>query len=421
MAGKRFSHALLLVLVGLFCSRCAAFGQETSETPVNLKIAFFGDQGTGNGPRSVLQLIRDENADAVLHLGDLDYKKDPQGWEQRINEVLGPNFPYFTLIGNHDVKSWSGSNGYQALIEARMQRLGLKWDGQMGVQSSFSYKGILIVMVAPGIQGSGHDLYIKNQLAKDKSIWRICAWHKNMTRMQVGHKTDDTGWEVYREARKGGAIIATAHEHSYSRTFLLSDIENQVVASTSDTLEIGPGRTFVFVSGLGGKSIRNQERDGAWWASIYTSDQNANYGALFGEFNYQGIPNLAHFYFKDIDGNVPDEFYVISHAGSGVTSVPVSGAIRADDFTLAQNYPNPFNPSTIIAFSLAHPASIKLVITGILGREYRTLVNGFMAAGSHRVAWDGRDEAGQALPGGIYFYRLTAGKHTLSRRLILLK
>jgi hypothetical protein len=72
------------------------------------------------------------------------------------------------------------------------------------------------------------------------------------------------------------------------------------------------GRSFVFVSGLGGKSIRNQDLDGPWWASIYTSDQDADYGALFGVFHYQGDPRLAYFYFKDISGTIADEFFVES-------------------------------------------------------------------------------------------------------------
>ncbi|NIU00221.1 MAG: hypothetical protein GWN01_04580, partial [Nitrosopumilaceae archaeon] len=73
--------------------------------------------------------------------------------------------------------------------------------------------------------------YIKNQLGKTESVWRICSWHKNMNAMQVGSKPDDTGWEVYEECRKGGAIVATGHEHSYSRTKTLLSIENQTVDS----------------------------------------------------------------------------------------------------------------------------------------------------------------------------------------------
>jgi len=282
-------------------------------------IAFMGDQGPKANALAVLELIKNEGANAVVHSGDFDYEGNPAAWDSRISDILGADFPYFASVGNHDDESFYISGGYQDLLEARMNRLGIKWDGDLGVKSSFVYKGIFFVLTAPGVFGSGHAEYIRDRLAADNSIWRISSWHKNMRRMQAGGKSNDTGWEVYEESRQGGAIIATAHEHSYSRTHLLSSCRYQTVASTSDTLALfadrpetseDEGRTFVFVSGLGGKSIRDQELEGHWWASIYTSNQGANYGALFGIFNYEGREGLAKFYFKSIDGVVPDEFYV---------------------------------------------------------------------------------------------------------------
>jgi hypothetical protein len=158
-----------------------------------------------------------------------------------------------------------------------------------------------------------------------------------MRKMQVGGKSDATGWGVYEESRKGGAIVATGHEHSYSRTHLLRSCQNQTVASQSNTLALArddpdtpadEGRSFVFVSGLGGKSIRDQERFGeGWWASIYTSTQGATHGALFGEFNYQGDPDRARFYFKDIDGAVQDTFFVQASGESPPEPPPVEGEL----------------------------------------------------------------------------------------------
>ncbi len=85
--------------------------------------------------------------------------------------------------------------------------------------------------------------------------------------------------------------------------------ETQSVASTSNTLVIEKGKSFAFVSGLGGKSIRkNQKRGGDWWASIYTSNQDADFGALFCTFNVNGDPTRADCNFHDIRGRVPDRF-----------------------------------------------------------------------------------------------------------------
>ena len=292
------------------------------ETPPNFKIALIGDQGLGEASEKVLNLIKREGAQALVHLGDFDYRNNPAAWEEQIDRILGPNFPYFAVVGNHDLRMWNGTDGYQQLIKNRFKRLGINWNGDLGVQSSFKYQGVFFVLVAPGVMGSGHDIYIRNQLASDHSIWRITGWHKNMSLMQAGGKEDAAGWEVYEEARKGGAIIATGHEHSYERTHLLSNISSQAVASTSNDFTITKGKTFVFVSGLGGRSIRPQKTGGDWWATIYAKDcqprdhackPNATYGALFAVLNVDGQPNKGAFYFKDIDGHVIDRFTVVSN------------------------------------------------------------------------------------------------------------
>ena len=287
--------------------------------PVRLvRIAFIGDQGYGERPRAVLRLIREEGVDAVLHQGDFDYGQDPQGWMAMIDEELGQNFPYFASVGNHDLEggAWGEEGGYRDLLEDRASRLGYTWTGIYGERGSLSFEGIRILFGAPGIfagiENSTYAKYFAEELAADTATWRICSWHKTQAQMQVGNKVNEVGYAVYEACREGGAIIATAHEHSYSRTHLLSNIKWVMVASKSDTLEIAKGRTFVFVSGMGGRGNRSQRREGDWWASIYTATQGARSGALFASFNIDGDPSLAHFYFKDVTGQIADEFWVRS-------------------------------------------------------------------------------------------------------------
>lgn len=310
-------HKYLPLWISLWVGLGSLLAQTSPETPENLTIAFLGDQGLGANARAVLRLVKSEGADMVLHQGDFDYEDDPQAWMAQIDAVLGPDFPYFAVVGNHDLPKWSGAGGYQQLLEGRAKRQGIRWAGEYGVQSSMTIRGIFIIFTAPGTMGQGHDRYIKDQLAANHAIWSICGWHKNMRRMQLGGKPDETGWGVYEEARTGGAIIATGHEHSYSRTHLLSDFTHQTVASTSDTLVLTEGQTFAFVSGIGGKGLRRQvQPDDDWWASIYATGQGATYGALFGVFNAGGQANLARFYFKNIAGAIIDSFMVISHVGT---------------------------------------------------------------------------------------------------------
>ncbi len=405
---------LMVVLISVTAPSFAAAAP--GETPADFKIAFIGDQALGSDARSVLNLIKSEGAQVVVHSGDFDYTDNPAAWEGQINEILGADFPYFSCIGNHDVVKWSGSDGYQQYIKDRFTRLGITWDGDLGVKSSFKYEGIFFILVAPGTMGSGHATYVAGELATDNSIWTICSWHKNMRLMQVGGKSDETGWGVYEEARKGGAIIATGHEHSYSRTYLLSSMMNQTVANTSDTLLITKGNSFVFVSGLGGNSIRPQLLSGDWWASVYTSSQGANYGALFGTFNVAGVENLATFYFKDIDGVIADSFMVLSNVESGVTGVGRTTGGFAPAFHLDNNYPNPFNSSTTIRYELPSRSHVVLKIYNLLGQEVATLVDGEKSAGRYELSW----EAG-GFASGMYFYQLQAGEVMLTEKLILLR
>ena len=150
----------VLTLTMFFVCTAMSFAEEM---PSGLKIAFIGDQGASGEKKAaeVLQLIKDEGADVVVHQGDLDYKHDPKAWDALVNDVLGEAFPYFSSAGNHDVRMW---DGYQKVLEDRARRIGVSWDGQLGVKSSLTYKGVFIVLIAPDVFETGHGDYIREQL-----------------------------------------------------------------------------------------------------------------------------------------------------------------------------------------------------------------------------------------------------------------
>ena len=130
-----------------------------------------------------------------------------------ISNVLGDDFPYFASIGGHDVLKW---NEYQEKLHDRLKKNpDANCIGDFGVKSSCTYKGLFFILAAPGIIGSDYDSFIENQLNNNDYIWRVCSWSKNMTAMQLGSKDNITGWKVYENCKNGGAIIATAAEHSY--------------------------------------------------------------------------------------------------------------------------------------------------------------------------------------------------------------
>ncbi len=92
-----------------------------------------------------------------------------------------------------------------------------------------------------------------------------------------------------------------------------------------------------------------------------------------------------------------------------------------DGFVLSQNYPNPFNPSTEISFTLPTKSDVTLSVYNTLGQRVKTIVDGECPAGDYTVTWDGKDNGGNAVSTGVYFYRLTADGVTESKKMMLLK
>jgi hypothetical protein len=479
----------------------------------NFKVAFVGDLFLTQGTRDLYQMIKNEGAQMLLLLGDLDHADNPDAWEQQINDILGPNFPVFAVIGNHETEKWDIPYGYLHKLLDRLEKLEQIeghpiCTGEVGTKSACNYKGLFFILAGPGtwpvidqriasssddaeelanrmvsltspdlefmqessgvqravgmrwtnvqipqgaiitdayisftasrtganpvdvnFRGQAYDnapaftttngsilsrprttatvgwknipawnivgeegsaqqtpdlssiiqeivnragwapgnsiaitatvpynaptgpriaasfdlnpaqaprlhveyytidneyiSYINNQLALDNSLWRVCAWHKPQKLMQVGGFLKDfTGWGVYEACRQGGAIVGTAHSTTYSRTHLMSNFQNQTVASTLSTLVLEKGKSIVFVNGLGGGGISAQKGDGNWWASIYASQclsssthcrAGAAYGALFCTFNINGQPDRANCYFRDINGSIIDNFDLISN------------------------------------------------------------------------------------------------------------
>ena len=103
-----------------------------------------------------------------------------------------------------------------------------------------------------------------------------------------------------------------------------------------------------------------------------------------------------------------------------------TGQVIPEETALLTNYPNPFNPETWIPYQLAEPAEVTLTIYSIDGQLVRTLVLGHQAAGAYhskaRAAyWDGRNELGERVASGLYFYTLTAGDFTTTRKMLIMK
>jgi hypothetical protein len=112
-----------------------------------------------------------------------------------------------------------------------------------------------------------------------------------------------------------------------------------------------------------------------------------------------------------------DDVRITAHLDVSVPQ-PVETALMPATFALSQNYPNPFSPasgkinsasaSTLIGFDLPSNAQVEISVYDLLGRRIATLIDAQKPAGLHTVTWNGKDETGQSVAAGIYFYRLKA-------------
>jgi hypothetical protein len=134
---------------------------------------------------------------------------------------------------------------------------------------------------------------------------------------------------------------------------------------------------------------------------IYDGLADDDYIALL----YENLANNAGFWMVSRPNEVP------------VTDAPASPRTG----WLGGARPNPFNPSTTIAYSLGRAGSAELVVYDLSGRRVKTLVSGYIDAGSHEARWDGRDEYGRRVASGVYAYRLITDEFSETKRMVLLK
>jgi len=90
-------------------------------------------------------------------------------------------------------------------------------------------------------------------------------------------------------------------------------------------------------------------------------------------------------------------------------------------YSLNQNFPNPFNPTTTIEYSIPESGNVDLVIYNMAGQKVRTLINNTQNAAFYKVVWDGRNDSGEAVASGLYFYKLVSGNFSKIEKMTLIK
>jgi hypothetical protein len=190
-----------------------------------------------------------------------------------------------------------------------------------------------------------------------------------------------------------GVFISSDHGESW--TFA------QTIPWVTSIQAIGPN---IFASSYG---------DGIWLS--------IDYGSSWTQIN-DGFSSSAYYV---LSTGINDKYIYAGTNASGVwrrdlselvTDVNHSTNLTPSAFYLGQNYPNPFNPSTTISFSIPNESFVSLKVFNSLGEEVAELVRETKPAGNYSVSFDASE-----LTSGIYFYKITAGSFSQTRKMILVK
>ncbi len=142
-------------------------------------------------------------------------------------------------------------------------------------------------------------------------------------------------------------------------------------------------------------------RNLGWDFVHFTADGTDDYWDIFTDWN-DGYP-----YIHDIWVYVDND------------EEPTAPAVS--ETALHNAYPNPFNPTTTISYSLKEPGPIEISVYNIKGQKVKVLVDEYVSAGNHGIAWDGTDKQGRPVSSGVYFYRMSTPDRTLVKKMTMVK
>ncbi|MCK4322277.1 T9SS type A sorting domain-containing protein, partial [candidate division WOR-3 bacterium] len=149
----------------------------------------------------------------------------------------------------------------------------------------------------------------------------------------------------------------------------------------------------------------------------------------FDDFEIREITTIGSNLFANADLETYEPFwwYQKDTTGTGATLTwddTYSQGIEEEIVThyeLMQNYPNPFVNETYISYQLPKDTYANLTIYDMVGRKVITLIDKKQLSGSYKIRWDGRNEFGNKVASGIYFYRLSTNEFQASQKMLILR
>ena len=231
-------------------------------------------------------------------------------------------------------------------------------------------------------------------------IYTVGIDGENLTRITENDKTDRRA-----EWSPGGIVFETNRDGNYEIYRSDPDGNNQVNLSNDPKSDSKP-----IWSPKGTRILFESKRDGK--REIY-----------FMQADGAGLKNLTNHPDNDTDARWNPQFELRSVEPQSKHFTTLGEIKRT---SLMQNFPNPFNPETWIPYYLADAASVTVRIYNVTGELIRSINVGKQAAGAYTnrqraVYWDGKDDTGQSVASGVYFYQLLADDFSETRRMVVMK
>ncbi len=154
--------------------------------------------------------------------------------------------------------------------------------------------------------------------------------------------------------------------------------------------------------------------------SVEQSESNGQVRVLIYDFSSKSIA-AGSTALLQVTGDVELVSSEIADFNGSVMTSRLEKNVLPTSFALSQNYPNPFNPETVIEFALPRAANVTLTIINAAGQKVSTVVSSVMSAGRHQVRWSGKDNNGNEVSSGVYFYKFESEGFSETRKMLLVK
>ncbi|MCE2415884.1 T9SS type A sorting domain-containing protein [Candidatus Poribacteria bacterium] len=287
---------------------------------------------------------------------------------------------------------------------------------------------LLSVPLKPTIKMTARSLAVKTEgtavVTLDASTQKFVAWTPN---------APDDGFPI--EGAKGYIVnVPQARDIVFTGTKWTNQAQ---VAAAPFATPLDQTWAFVVSGYLGGRqhfngyliTIRNTRTN-----TVMEAQVRGNYfAAATADLNYRSVVEVGDtlvLTVTDTHGNIASERLTFTvdpmNLANDVLNVTLDGIGAPKQSLLLQNYPNPFNPETWIPYRLSENGQVSISIYDTNGRPIRTLSLGYRSAGFYQdqgraAYWDGRNDLGEPVASGIYFYQLITPSFQQTRRMLILK